>query len=95
MLTCGFYESVYSQDYESIYSQDCGTWVKDTIYYENWIDVDTINYNPKANTTWTYTEWRFVLNPEHTYSIFCPCGCGYADWEIRKRVNAVGIIQQQ
>lgn len=77
------------------HSQDCGTWVIDTTYCESWVNIDTINYNPKADTTWTYTEWKFTINPANIYSPYCSCGCGNADWEIRKRVSLVGIIQQQ
>lgn len=87
LLTCVFCASAYSQD--------CGAWVKDSTYCESWISIDTINYNSKADTTWTYTEWQYALNPARAYLVYCPCGCGYDDWEIRKRVNAVGIIQQQ
>lgn len=70
----------------------CGTWVLDNIS-ESVTSTDTINFNPKGDTTWFYSEWENTLFGR-TYLVYCPCGCGYPDIELCYRVNDKGIRQQ-
>lgn len=51
LLVCIY--SGQAQDFSSIgYQDDCGNWVEDSIYYTDWVNTDTINYNPNADSTW-------------------------------------------
>jgi len=73
---------------------DCGYWEMDSITTTNWAVVDTINYQPNADTTWVCSGWETEYK-NYTTLVYCPCGCGYDTVKFMYRINSVGIRQRR
>ncbi len=79
-------------------SSNCGTWVKDSLYYTDWLTADTLVKKPITDTVrrWIYNDYEFVFrtNSSNLLLSYCPCGCGYDDRWMQQRVCAVTGIRQ-
>lgn len=69
---------------------NCGHWEKDTIV-EIVISSDTIKYNAGGDTVWIYSDWQYN---GMTYTVYCPCGCGWPSIQTANRINDQGISQK-